>query len=51
MYAVIWRALPGPRWLKVLEAAVLVIAVVAALFTWVFPALAEALSPVINTVR
>ena len=41
MYAAIWRALPGPRWLKVIEAVVLLVAVVAVLFTWVFPVVAE----------
>ncbi|WP_170297245.1 hypothetical protein [Georgenia thermotolerans] len=41
MYAAIWRLLPGPRWLKALEAVLLALAVVAALFTWVFPALAD----------
>ena len=41
MYAAIWRLLPGPRWLKALEALVLALAVVAVLFTWVFPAVAE----------
>ncbi len=39
-YGLIWRILPGPRALKVVEAAVLVLAVVAALFTWVFPVVA-----------
>lgn len=37
MYAALWRALPGPRWLKALECLVLLVAVVAVLFTWVFP--------------
>lgn len=43
MYAAIWRLLPGPRWLKALEALLLALAVVAVLFTWVFPALAASI--------
>ncbi|WP_170970233.1 hypothetical protein [Nocardioides jishulii] len=38
MYAALWRLLPGPRWLKALEALVLVGLVVSALLMWVFPA-------------
>lgn len=38
MYAALWRLLPGPRWLKVIEALVLVTVVCAVLLTWVFPA-------------
>jgi hypothetical protein len=45
MYAAIWRLLPGPRWLKTLEALALVLAVVAVLFTWVFPLVAETFHP------
>ncbi|WP_418607221.1 hypothetical protein [Georgenia sp. SUBG003] len=41
MYAAIWRLLPGPRWLRVIEAVVLALAVVWALFTWVFPWVAQ----------
>ena len=40
MYAWLWRALPGPWWLRVLLALLLVVAVVAVCFTWVFPAVA-----------
>jgi hypothetical protein len=39
-YALVWRLLPGPRALKVVEATVLVLAVVAVLFIWVFPQVA-----------
>ena len=39
-YALIWRILPGPTALKVIEAVVLLLAVVAALFIWVFPLVA-----------
>jgi len=37
MYGWIWRHLPGPTWLRVIEAAVLIGLAVVALFTWVFP--------------
>ena len=37
MYAVLWRALPGPRWLKVVQAVALALAVVAFCFLWLFP--------------
>ncbi len=40
MYGGIWRALPGPWLVKFLIALLLVAAVVAVLFTWVFPAIA-----------
>lgn len=39
MYAAIWRALPGPLLVRVLLALIIVAAVVAVLFTWVFPAI------------
>ncbi|WP_204163530.1 hypothetical protein [Nocardioides gilvus] len=37
MYAALWRLLPGPPWLKVAEALVLLVMVSAVLLTWVFP--------------
>ena len=37
MYGWIWRHLPGPRWLKLLEALVLAAGVVLLLFQVVFP--------------
>lgn len=40
MYGWIWRHLPGPVLVRLLLAVVLVLAVVAALFLWVFPAIA-----------
>lgn len=40
VYGAIWRWLPGPTAVKVVEAALLVLAVVAVLFTWVFPLVA-----------
>jgi len=39
MYAALWRALPGRRWLKSVESLLLFLAVVALLFLWVFPAI------------
>jgi hypothetical protein len=39
-YGFVWRILPGPTALKVVEAVILVLAVVAVLFTWVFPVIA-----------
>ena len=40
MYGLLWRALPGPKALKVVELVVLAAIVIAVLFTWVFPAIA-----------
>jgi hypothetical protein len=39
-YGWLWRVLPGPRPIKAVQATVLLIAVIAVLFTWVFPAIA-----------
>lgn len=44
MYPWIFRHLPGPLFLRILEAALLVALVVAALFLWVFPWAAETFS-------
>ena len=44
MYAALWRLLPGPAWLRAIEALLLVIVVVWALFGLVFPWLQPALS-------
>jgi len=40
MYGLLWRILPGPKAVKVMELVVLAIVVVAVLFTWVFPVIA-----------
>lgn len=40
MYAAIWRHLPGPLAVRILTGLILVLVVVAALFVWVFPAVA-----------
>ncbi len=37
MYAALWRILPGPLWLRIVLALLLVAAVLAALMLWVFP--------------
>ncbi|HLP22710.1 MAG TPA: hypothetical protein VK139_01545 [Microbacteriaceae bacterium] len=37
MYAALWNILPGPIWLRIIIVAILAVAAVAALFTWVFP--------------
>ncbi len=39
-YGLLWRILPGPKPVKVVLVVLLLAAVVAALFTWVFPAIA-----------
>lgn len=51
MYAVLWRLLPGGRLAKTLQALVLLAAVVAALFVWVFPAIAPLMPSAQNTVE
>ena len=43
MYAAIWRILPGPGWLKAIEALILIVGIVALLFLWVFPTIAPLL--------
>lgn len=40
MYAALWRALPGNAWLKAVQSLLLLAAVIAVLFLWVFPAVA-----------
>ncbi len=39
-YGMLWRLLPGPVPVKVLQAVLLVAAVVVVLYGWVFPAIA-----------
>jgi hypothetical protein len=39
-YGWLWRVLPGPRVVKVLLSGLLLAAVLAVLFIWVFPAIA-----------
>ena len=40
MYATLWRLLPGPWPLKAFLSLILVLAVVAVYFLWLFPAIA-----------
>lgn len=40
MYGPLWRLLPGPWQVKALLSAILVVAVVALCFLWLFPAIA-----------
>jgi hypothetical protein len=40
MYAALWRLLPGPGAVKALQCLILLLAVVAVCFLWVFPAIA-----------
>jgi hypothetical protein len=37
MYAALWRALPGPWWVRLIIVLALVAAVLFVLFEWVFP--------------
>lgn len=50
MYAALWRLLPGPPWVRALTALVLLAAVVAACFGWLFPAVEPLLPFTDNTV-
>ncbi|MBF4589369.1 hypothetical protein OVA28_07275 [Curtobacterium sp. SL109] len=45
MFPFVWRVLPGPTALKVIELLVLLAVVVFALFTWVFPFVAADILP------
>ncbi len=45
MYGALWRALPGPWWLRLLIVLVLLAAVLDALFFFVFPWISELLIP------
>jgi hypothetical protein len=40
MYAALWRALPGPVWVRAAICVGLVAVAVVVCFTWVFPAVA-----------
>ena len=41
MYALLWRALPGPVWVRVILLVMLAAAVVLVCFQWVFPQIAD----------
>ena len=50
LYSALWRALPGPAPVKLLQALVLLAAVVAFLFLWLFPRMAPLMPFNDNTV-
>ncbi|WP_203230661.1 hypothetical protein [Agromyces humi] len=50
MYGALWRVLPGPVWVRVLLALILLVAVVFVLFTWVFPWVDGIINPIQVTV-
>lgn len=45
MYALLWHALPGPWWVRLLLLLVLVAAVLTALVIWVFPVVDALIAP------
>jgi hypothetical protein len=45
IFPFVWRLLPGPTALKIAQLVLLVALVVAALFTWVFPWIADDVLP------
>lgn len=45
MYAALWRALPGPWWLRIVLLLIAAAAIVYALFTFAFPWVAELIAP------
>ena len=50
MYGALWRHLPGPKWLRVIELLILAFIVVAVLFQYVFPWIVENTNIIDNTV-
>jgi hypothetical protein len=45
MYAALWRALPGPWWVRLLILLILAAAVLTALVLWVFPVVDQMVAP------
>lgn len=45
IFPLVWRVLPGPTALKVIELLVLLLLLVFVLFTWVFPYIAADILP------
>ena len=41
MYSVLWRVLPGPHWLKIVELTVLAVVILSVCVEWVFPWIVE----------
>lgn len=50
MYSWLWHHLPGPKFVKAIECLILFAGVVAVLFGWVFPWIANTLPAFDNTV-
>ena len=50
MYGWLFRHLPGPTWLKAIDAVILVVIIVLSLFQWVFPWISDVLNLTGNTV-
>lgn len=51
MYAALWRALPGPWWVRVLILLILAAAILYALFFFVFPYVSQIVNPQAVTVE
>ena len=51
MYGALPRVLPGPAWLRVILLLVILIGLVAVLFTWVFPWVDGIINPIDVTVE
>lgn len=45
MYAALWRILPGPIWVKIILVLILVAIVLSVLAIWVFPWVADVITP------
>jgi len=50
MYAALWKMLPGPVWVRILLAMILLAGVLTALVLWVFPWVEQFLAPTEVTV-
>lgn len=50
MYSALFRALPGPTWVKAILFFLILLGIIAVLFTWVFPWMAENFSMFNTTV-
>jgi len=50
MYAALWKLLPGPVWVRILLAMILLAGVLTALVLWVFPWVEQFLAPTEVTV-
>jgi len=50
MYAALWKLLPGPLWVRILIAMILIAGVLTALVLWVFPWVEQFVAPTEVTV-